>query len=305
MSEKYQPTSYPHELSVRVGCKCVYHAEKPTPILLLMKPRQANTQLICEEQIQFEPNLKPTEFEDDHLNTVYRLVMQPGYNLIKHDAIVKVPSVPESIIHTDGVVAPHLLPASVLRYTLPSRYIDSDKLFDFSWQQFGHLPDGLAKVEAICTWTHNNIEYRTGSGDSTLSASEIINRGYGVCRDLAHVTIALCRTFNIPARYATGYVPDIGVVDPGTPMDYHAYTEVYLAQKWQTFDARLNIPRIGRVKIASGYDATSCAFATLYGSATLEYFEVWSYQVNRQKVSTRTPVDLSQRLDGTEQIIYI
>lgn len=292
----------PLELSIRVGCECVYRATAFTPILLCVKPRQGEVQLIREERLHFEPGLLPSEFEDDHQNTVYRMTLVPGQNLLRHDALVRVPSAREDVFHADGAIAPHELPPHVLRYTLPSRYADSDKLRDFAWQQFGRLPNGLARVRAICEWTHQNIEYRTGSGDSTLSAAEVIARGYGVCRDLAHVAVALCRTFNLPARYVSGHVPDVGVYDPGTPGDFHAYLEVYLAHRWQTFDARWSLPRIGRIKIASGYDAANCAFTTLYGSATLERFEVWTYQVDPLKVSLADPVDLRQRIDGTPHV---
>jgi transglutaminase-like putative cysteine protease len=290
---------YPLTLAIRLGCECVYKASASTPILLLVKPRQGEAQMIREERLHFEPNLLPSEFEDEHQNTTYRMVLAPGYNLLRHDAIVRVPSVREDTFHADGVVPPDELSPQVLRYTLPSRYADSDKLRDFAWREFGHVRHGLDRVRAICDWTHHHIEYRTGSGDNTLSASEVIARGYGVCRDLAHVAIALCRTFNLPTRYVSGHVPDIATFDPGTPGDFHAFLEVFLAHRWQTFDARWAVPRIGRVRIASGFDAANCAFTTLYGSATLERFEVWTYQVDPLQVSTQSPIDLRQRLDGT------
>ena len=116
--------------------------------------------------------------------------------------------------------------------------------------------------------------------------------------------IALCRAFNLPARYVTGHLPDIGYIDPGSPMDFHAYCEVYLGNEWLTFDPRFNVPRIGRVKVAHGLDAVDGAFATIYGQANLSYFEVWAYQVNPQNVSLRDPVDLSKRLDGTELLRF-
>jgi len=192
-----------------------------------------------------------------------------------------------------GQLAPELL-----RYTLPSRYCDSDKLMNFAWNQFGQVAQGLPRVQAICDWVHQNIEYRFMSGRSDLSASEVIERRYGVCRDFAHAAIALCRCFNLPARYVTGHLPDIGYVDPGSPMDFHAYSEVYLGNEWLTFDARYNVPRIGRVKVAHGSDAVDGAFATIYGAANLAHFEVWAYQVNPMQVSVGDPIDLSRRLDG-------
>jgi transglutaminase-like putative cysteine protease len=196
--------------------------------------------------------------------------------------------------------APPLLPT--LRFTLPSRYCDSDKLLNFAWQQFGQIENGFARVQAICDWVHNNIEYRFGAGSSVISASEVVFQRFGVCRDFAHVAIALCRAFNLPARYVTGHLPDIGRVDPGTPMDFHAYFEVFLGHHWSTFDARFNVPRIGRIKVAQGLDAVDGAFSTIYGEVQFKWFEVWAYQVNPANVSIGDPVDMSKRLDGTVAI---
>lgn len=298
----YQPPPpvFQLDLTLRVGCECVFLAPKETPVLVLFKPRQAQTQLLREERLHFEPGLIPTEFQDDHGNIVYRMMLREGHNLLRYDAIVKVPSAREDAFWLDGPIAPEDLPPSVLHYTLPSRYADSDKLRDFAWKHFGQISNGLPRVLAICKWIHDNIEYRTGSGDATLSASEVIARRFGVCRDLAHAGVALCRTFNMPARYVTGYVPDIAMdVELLGPSDFHAYFEVFLSGRWQTFDARWTEPRVGRVKIASGHDAANCAFTTLYGSATLERFEVWTYQIDGRDASTSTPVDLRKRLDGT------
>jgi transglutaminase-like putative cysteine protease len=253
------------------------------------------------EQLTFGIGLPSYEFQDSHGNMTYRSSLMPGYNEIRHDALVCVSSLPDS--REFGPLIPvGQLPCELLRYTMPSRYCDSDKLMTFAWQHFGQVPHGIQRVQAICDWVHNNIEYRFLSGRPELSASEVVHRSYGVCRDFAHVVIALCRAFNLPARYVTGHLPDIGYTDPGTPMDFHAYCEVYLGNEWLTFDARYNVPRIGRVKIAHGADAVDGAFATIYGQAALTYFEVWAYQVNPRQTSLRDPVDLSKRLDGTENV---
>jgi transglutaminase-like putative cysteine protease len=172
----------------------------------------------------------------------------------------------------------------------------------FALIKFGHVPRGAEQAQAICAWVHENIEYRFGSGSPLISAWDVVERGYGVCRDLAHVTVALCRALSLPARYVTGHVPDIGVVDPGVPMDFHAYAEVYLGGCWHTFDARYNMPRIGRVKIAHGLDAVDGAFSTIFGVATLASFEVWAYQIDRSDVRVGDPIDLTKRLDGTEEL---
>ena len=292
----------PLELAVRIGCKLQYEAVAETPTLLSVRPRQDIYQFVAKESFTFTPVLTPSEFEDDHENTVSRLTLQPGWNTLIYDAITYVPSLSEDFAHLDLAIPPQWLTPRLLRYTLPSRYCDSDKLRDFAWQNFGHHAQGIERVQAICDWLHRNIEYRTGSGSPEISAHDVIQRGYGVCRDLAHCGVALCRTFNLPTRYVSGYVADIACLDPGTPMDFHAYFEVYMGGRWQVFDARFNTPRTGRIRISTGYDAASCAFSTCYGSATLRWFEVWSYQIDPDRYSLNDPVDLSQRVCGTPEL---
>ncbi len=294
----------PLNLTVRVGCSLAYETALPTPVLFVLRPRLEGRVLVLQERLSFGIGQPTYEFQDSHGNIVYRSILMPGRNEIRHDAIVAVSSLPDSREIMGPVLQVGQVPFEWLRYTLPSRYCDSDKLMDFAWNQFGQVPQGLPRVQAICDWVHNNIEYRTLSGRPDLSASEVIERRYGVCRDFAHAAIALCRTFNLPARYVTGHLPDIGYVDPGTPMDFHAYFEVYLGHEWFTFDARYNVPRIGRIKLAHGADAVDGAFATVYGQANLAYFEVWAYQVNQLQVSVGDPVDLSKRLDGTEMLRF-
>lgn len=289
---------------MRVGCEISYEASAETPALVVLKPRQDTYQSIRQESMHFDSELAATEFEDDHENIVYRLVMKPGPNKIRYDAIVMVPSLTEDFAWVDEQIPPHLLPASVLRYTLPTRYCDSDKLLDFAWEHFGHLTPGQERVLGICQWLHENIEYRTLSGSPNISAYDVIERGYGVCRDLAHTQVALCRTFNIPARYVSGYVADIGVFDPGIPQDFHAYCEVYLGGRWQVFDARYLTPRIGRIRISAGYYAVNSAFTTLYGQALLTQFDVWAYQVDPAEVRVDDPIDLSKRLCGTPEVVH-
>lgn len=289
----------PLNLTVRVGCHLAYHTTVPTPVLLVLRPRLEGKVLVRQEKLSFGIGLPAYEFQDSHGNVTYRSTLMPGRNEIRHDALVAVSSLPDSRQIYGNLLSVGQLPFELLRYTLPSRYCDSDKLMNFAWNLFGQIPHGLPRVQAICDWVHHHIEYRYMSGRPDLSASEVIARRYGVCRDFAHTAIALCRAFNLPARYVTGHLPDIGFQDPGTPMDFHAYCEVYLGNEWLTFDPRFNIPRIGRVKVAHGADAVDGAFTTIYGEANLAYFQVWAYQVNPQEVSVGDPVDLAKRLDGT------
>ncbi|HXI84528.1 MAG TPA: transglutaminase family protein [Verrucomicrobiae bacterium] len=294
----------PLNLTVRVGCHLAYETSAPTPAFFVLKPRLEGKVLVYQEKLSFGIGLPSYEFQDSHGNIIYRSMLMPGRNDIRHDALVAVSSLPDNREGPVDVVPVAELPTELLRYTLPSRYCDSDKLLNFAWNLFGPIPHGLPRVQAICDWIHTHIEYRFGSGRTDLSATEVIERRYGVCRDFAHVAIALCRAFNLPARYVTGHLPDIAHVDPGVPMDFHGYCEVYLGQEWFTFDPRYNVPRIGRVKVAHGLDAVDGAFGTIYGEARLTFFEIWAYQVNPEEVSVGDPVDLSKRLDGTPTIRF-
>lgn len=295
---------HPLNLTVRVGCRLAYHTSVPTPALFALRPRLEGRVHVVQERLSFGIGLPSYEYLDVHGNLTYRSTLMPGRNEVIHDALVAVSSLPDSRVITGPLLPVGQLHHDLLPYTLPSRYCDSDKLMNFAWNQFGQVPQGLPRVQAICDWVHQHIEYRTMSGRSDLSASEVIERRYGVCRDFAHAAIALCRTFNLPARYVSGHLPDIGYLDPNTPMDFHAYFEVYLGQDWVTFDARYNVPRIGRIKLTHGADAVNCAFATMFGEANLTHFEVWAYQVNPLQVSVGDPIDLSKRLDGTELLRF-
>jgi transglutaminase-like putative cysteine protease len=287
------------DLTVRVGCSLAYEVTGSASLLLNVKARPDGHHHVIAEALAMGNNLPSEEFTDSHGNAYHRVTLAPGTNLFRHDAIVAVPSKPENQdIAGMEALAPGDLPPSVLRYTLPSRYCDSDKLVNFAWEKFGQVPHGWPRAQAISRWIHDNIEYRYLSGRGDLSAWDVLQRGYGVCRDFAHLAIALNRTFNLPARYVTGHLPDIGFPDPEGHMDFHAYAEVYLGGRWFTTDARFHVPRIGRVTVSCGQDAVDGAFSTIYGGATLTYFQVWAYQVARGTVGIGDPLDFSVRLDN-------
>jgi transglutaminase-like putative cysteine protease len=287
------------DLTVRVGCSLVYEATGPAALLLNIEPRPNRDHAVIFEALSLGHDLRTERFTDSHGNAVRRVHLARGTNCLRHDAIVAVASLPDNALLPP--VTPELageLPAELLRYTLPSRYCDSDKLTNFAWEKFGHITHGLPRIDAISRWVHENIEYRYMSGRPDLSAWDIVQRGYGVCRDFAHVAIALNRTFNLPARYVTGHLPDIGFPDPENHMDFHAYAEVYVGGHWFTTDARFHVPRIGRIKLSCGHDAVDGAFSTIYGGALLTSFQVWAYQVARGTVGVGDPLDFSRRLDN-------
>ena len=291
------------DLTVRVGCSLAYEVTGSASVILNVQPRPAPNCAMVFEALTLGDNLPATRFVDLHGNNVWRMKLRPGTNCVRHDAIVAVSSLPDNAgIPISAPPPPDELPTELLRYTLPSRYCDSDRLADFAWQHFGQIEHGWTRAQAISRWIHENIEYRFLSGQSELSAWDILQRGYGVCRDFAHLAIALNRSFNLPARYVTGHLPDIGVVGPDSPMDFHAYAEVYVGGHWLTIDPRFHTPRIARLKIGCGADAVDGAFSTIFGGATLSYFEVWAYQVARGTVGVGDPIDLSRRLDNQAAI---
>src|SRR6266478_7877213 len=179
----------PLNLTVRVGCNLCYETTSPTSVLFVLKPRQEGRVLVMQEALSFGIGLPSYEFQDSHGNMTYRSMFTPGRNEIRHDALVAVSSLPDSREVLGQILPVAQLPPDVLRYTLPSRYCDSDKLMDFAWKQFGQIAHGLPRVQAICDWVHKNIEYRLLSGRPDLAASEVIERRYGVCRDFAHAAI--------------------------------------------------------------------------------------------------------------------
>ena len=292
------------ELTIRCGFEFVYEASARTPAILKIQPRLDPWQRKEKEQMTIFPSVAVQTYEDWHGNSVQRFTLPPGRTTVRHDIFIAVPVTTDDHWLIDKPVAVADVPPQLLQYTLPSRYCDSDRLMTFAAQQFGNFPEGLPRVQAICDWVHTNIEYRWGSGSTLTCASEVLAQRHGVCRDFAHLAIALSRCFNVPTRYVTGYVPDVGFQDPGTPEDFHAYFQVYVGHRWYTFDARFNVPRIARINIACGQDAVDGAFSTLFGPASLAWFNVWTYQVDPAEVNLGDPIDLSKRLDGTPTLRY-
>ena len=293
-----------YEITLRVGCSLVYEVTGTASLLLNVQPRFDADHEIAFQALTLGNDLPATQFLDSHGNRSHWLELAPGTNCVRHDAIVHVSSQPDNA--NLPAVAPdpiEQLPPELLRYVLPSRYCDSDKLSHFAWQHFGQVSHGLPRVHAISEWIHRNIEYRYLSGRPDLSAWDVLQRGYGVCRDFAHLAIALNRTFNLPSRYVTGHLADVGFCDVDNHMDFHAYAEVFVGGRWFTTDPRFHIPRIGRVKIGCSLDAADGAFSTIFGGATMTYFQVWAYQVAPGAVGVGDVLDLSLRLDNRATVV--
>ncbi len=173
------------------------------------------------------------------------------------------------------------LPDEALVFLLGSRYCDTDLLSDVAWANFGGTPLGWPRVQAICDFVHSHIGFDYQRANATRSANGALLEGAGVCRDFAHLAITFCRCMNIPARYCTGYLGDIGIPPVPYPMDFSAWFEVFLGGRWWTFDARHNTPRIGRILMATGRDATDVALSTSFGTAQLIGFDVFTDEASR------------------------
>ena len=266
-------------MRVRVGCDLRFETEFPVPLLMLVRARGDADHRRLYESRWAEPSLSIREYDDVFGNPCWRITLPPGSPSVRYDAIVEVSGEPDLVVPDAALVPVDELPDDVLQFTLPSRYVPSDLLLDDAWRLFGETPQTWARVQAFCDWIYANIEYRAGSSGPSTTALDIYQQRAGVCRDFALMGVALCRALNIPARYTFGYLPDIAVEPPDVPMDFHAWFEAYLGGAWYTFDARHNIPRIGRVKVGHGRDVADVALTTAYGSARLTSMIVWADEI--------------------------
>jgi transglutaminase-like putative cysteine protease len=198
---------------------------------------------------------------------------------ITADSIVSDSGQPDPAAFNAMQVPVEILPEETLVFLLASRFCDSDRMLDLAWELFGKGETGWARVQMICDFVHNHIVFGYEHARVTRSASEAFQERQGVCRDYAHLAIAFCRAMNIPARYCTGYLGDVGMPPPYPPGDFAAWFEAYLGGQWHTFDPRNNVPRIGRVLLARGRDAADVALTTTFGPNTLKNFRVWTDEV--------------------------
>lgn len=266
---------------IHVGCQILYECPQPTPMLFLLSPSHNTSHDLVEEKRFVMPPVSINEYMDTYGNIVWRLVAPEGAFQVNYNAVVALPTTPVAFFPDLPKTAVENLPGDVIIYTLPSRLCPSDLFVNDAWRLFGHVQGGWAQVQAICDWLHNNILYAPDSTSST-TAWDSYQQRQGVCRDFAHLGVSFCRALNFPARYVCGYLPDIDVPFDPTPMDFHAWFEVFIDGLWCTFDARHNTSRIGRVLVARGRDAVDVAFATLYGNAQMVTLDVWANQVDEQ-----------------------
>jgi transglutaminase-like putative cysteine protease len=266
---------------IRCGYALTFDCPTPTPMLaqLSLHPSR-NKDLRTSQRILCSPDIPLYNYVDTFGNTCTRLVTPPGTLTLSADFVVYDPGTTDAYAPDAQQIAVEALPDEALIYLLSSRYCEIDRLSDTAWSLFGNSKPGWARVQAIVDFVHDHISFGYEHARPTKTAWDAFQERRGVCRDFAHLAIAFCRCMNIPARYATGYLGDIGVPPMDAPMDFSAWFEVYLGGEWYTFDARHNRPRIGRVLMARGRDATDTALTTSFGPAWLSGFEVTSEEVD-------------------------
>lgn len=261
---------------LRVGCQFFYESPAPTPAVVLIRPHPMPDHRIVRETWTIDPPRSSHGYLDLFRNRCERLILPTGSSRLCFDAVVEVSGASDPVAPDAPQLPVEELPDETLVFTLASRYCQTEALSQVAWHFFGQTPPGWARVQAICDWVHQNIRYGLLRSTPLTTAVDVYVAGGGICRDFAHLAITFCRALNIPARYVFGYMPDLGVPEPHRLMDFHAWFEAYLGDRWWTFDARFNEPRIGRVPVGLGRDAVDVAMVTSYGPAAFRSMEVWA-----------------------------
>lgn len=267
-------------MRIRMGYELIYQCPQPTPMILHLNVETARAgDLESPDLIRTDPPVPVTTYTDVFGNTCSRLVAPAGRIRISSDSVIRDHGQSEPAV-VDAIQHPvEDLPPETLVFLIGSRYCETDLLNDIAWQRFGQTPLGWARVQAVCDFVHQHVKFGYAHARSSKTAFETYNEGNGVCRDFAHLAITLCRCLNIPARYCTSYLGDIGVPAVDAPMDFAGSMEAFLGHQWHAFDPRNNQRRIGRVPIARGRDAADVVITTTYGPHTLESFRVWTDEI--------------------------
>lgn len=269
-------------MRIRVGCELGFKFTQSTPLIAVLNVHFSRaSDLEIPDHLTTSPRVPIQSYRDVFGNWCNRLVAPAGAFTLGTNAVVRDqgladPAEWNAVQHTVDT-----LPSETLQFLLGSRYCETDRLSDEAWRLFGTEPLGWGRVQAVCDFVHRHIVFGYEHSRSTRTAYEAYMAPQGVCRDFAHLAITFCRCLNIPARYCTGYVSDIGLPPPHAPMDFAAWMEVYLGGRWHTFDPRNNAPRVGRVLIAYGRDAADVPLTQIFGPGDLDRFRVWTDEVTQ------------------------
>jgi transglutaminase-like putative cysteine protease len=267
-------------MKIQAGYTIAYDCVQPTPMLFMLSVHPSRRDdLLSPDVPAFDPPIPFRQYQDGFGNICTRLLAPPGLLTVSSAFVVNDSGQADRVVPEARQTPVEHLPDDAIIYLLGSRYCDTQALADIAWQHFGTTQPGWARVQAICDFVHNHIEFGYEHAHASRTASGGYSDRRGVCRDFAHLAVTFCRCMNIPARYCTGYLGDIGVPVMDAPMDFSAWFEAYLDGVCYTFDARHNRPRIGRILMARGRDATDVAISTEFGPAPLARFDVVTDEV--------------------------
>jgi transglutaminase-like putative cysteine protease len=267
-------------IQIRIGYELIYDCPQPTPMILMLNvhPTRADD-LVLPDILTTNPYVPLLQYPDSFGNLCTRLVAPAGRIKIASTGVLRDSGEPDDIAPRACQHPVPDLPENTLRFLLGSRYCETDRLSQTAWNLFGQTPLGWPRVQAICDFVHGHIRFGYEYARPTKTAWETFHEGTGVCRDFAQLAVAFCRCMNIPARYCTGYLGDIGVPPADAPMDFAGWFEAYLGGRWYAFDPRNYVPRIGRVLIGRGRDAADVAISSSFGPSMLAGFQVWTDQI--------------------------
>ena len=264
-------------MHIKVGYELNYECPQPTPMILTLNIHSSRAaDILVPDRLVTSPSVDITGYRDSYGNWCNRITAPQGSLRLTATGVVRDTGQTDRIVLSARQHTLQELPEETLLFLLPSRYCETDTMQADAWNLFDKSPPGWARVQAICEFVHHRIEFGYEHARATKSSWQVLNEGKGVCRDFAHLAIAFCRCLNIPARYCTGYLSDIGLPPPYAPMDFAAWFEAYLDGEWHTFDPRNLVPRAGRILIARGRDAADVAIATTFGPNKLTGFKVWT-----------------------------
>ncbi len=268
-------------MKIRVGYELIYDFLQPTPVIMVLGTHFTRaSDVIVPDYLTTSPSVPIFPYRDIYGNWCSRIVAPPGRMRLSANGVIRDSGLPDVVAPSASQHPVEDLPAETLIFLLGSRYCETQRLSDVAWNLFEKSPPGWARVQAICDFVHRHIAFGYEHARPTMTSWEVFNERKGVCRDFAHLAISFCRCMNIPARYCTGYLGDIGVPPPYGPMDFAGWFEAYLDGRWYTFDPRNDMPRIGRVLIAQGRDATDVPITHTFGPSTLVSFKVWTDEVS-------------------------
>jgi transglutaminase-like putative cysteine protease len=267
-------------MQFRAGYELIYTFLQPTPIIVLVSIHDSRAaDIVVPDHLTAVPSVPITDYRDGFGNRCHRLLAPAGRLRLAADSVIRDSGLPDEFLCAAEQDSVQNLPEETLVFLLGSRYCETDLLSPTAWQLFDGTAPGHPRVQAICDFVHHHIAFNYENARATRSAADAFNERTGVCRDYAHLAITFCRCMNIPARYCTGYLSDVGTPPPYPPGDFAAWFDAWIGGRWHTFDPRNNVPRIGRVLIARGRDASDVAIATTFGPNTLESFKVWTDEI--------------------------